>query len=290
MPARRKSGFTLIELLVVIAIIAILAAILFPVFARARKAAQASTCQSNLKQIGKSIKLYLADWQDTFMTNRPYSGGDTTVLAGINDCVALSPPVVDTSTNEVKKFVYGITWVEGLYSYIEQVSKGDSLSVWKCPSSSSATYPLDPAYNCNTHYVFNRSLIEKTEGICKSQSNLLMCREFGRMTASTLRPTNDMTGNPGGDSNDKPQYAFLNNGDVDGKTITQRYCKPHGNGSHILFADGHVQFFDIGFYPECNSKYRTGTAWEGAPAMQWYNYNNSSSIPKEKRLTIAVTP
>lgn len=59
-----KRGFTLIELLVVIAIIAILAAILFPVFARAREAARASTCNSNLKQIGLAIKMYQQDYDE----------------------------------------------------------------------------------------------------------------------------------------------------------------------------------------------------------------------------------
>ena len=44
-----RRAFTLIELLVVIAIIAILAAILFPVFARARAAAQKANCLSNEK-------------------------------------------------------------------------------------------------------------------------------------------------------------------------------------------------------------------------------------------------
>ena len=42
----------MIELLVVIAIIAILAAILFPVFARAKAAAQQTACLNNLKQLG----------------------------------------------------------------------------------------------------------------------------------------------------------------------------------------------------------------------------------------------
>jgi prepilin-type N-terminal cleavage/methylation domain-containing protein/prepilin-type processing-associated H-X9-DG protein len=56
-----RRGFTLIELLVVIAIIAILAAILFPVFARAREAARATTCRSNLKQIGMAVKMYVDD-------------------------------------------------------------------------------------------------------------------------------------------------------------------------------------------------------------------------------------
>jgi prepilin-type N-terminal cleavage/methylation domain-containing protein/prepilin-type processing-associated H-X9-DG protein len=61
----KARGFTLIELLVVIAIIAILAAILFPVFARAREAARASSCRSNLKQIGTSMLMYVQDYDET---------------------------------------------------------------------------------------------------------------------------------------------------------------------------------------------------------------------------------
>lgn len=60
----RKKGFTLIELLVVIAIIAILAAILFPVFARAREAARATTCRSNMKQIGTAMRMYSQDYDE----------------------------------------------------------------------------------------------------------------------------------------------------------------------------------------------------------------------------------
>ncbi len=62
---RSKSrGFTLIELLVVIAIIAILAAILFPVFARAREAARATSCKSNLKQLTTGILMYVQDYDE----------------------------------------------------------------------------------------------------------------------------------------------------------------------------------------------------------------------------------
>ena len=58
-------AFSLIELLVVIAIIAILAAILFPVFAQAKAAAQGTTCLSNQRQLGIGLTMYMADSDET---------------------------------------------------------------------------------------------------------------------------------------------------------------------------------------------------------------------------------
>ena len=67
---QRNRGFTLIELLVVIAIIAILAAILFPVFARAREKARMASCQSNLKEIGLAIHMYVQDYDERLLFQR----------------------------------------------------------------------------------------------------------------------------------------------------------------------------------------------------------------------------
>jgi len=69
-------GFTLIELLVVIAIIAILAAILFPVFAQAKLAAQKAKDLSNQRQLGLAIAMYAADNDDFTMVADHEAGYD----------------------------------------------------------------------------------------------------------------------------------------------------------------------------------------------------------------------
>jgi prepilin-type N-terminal cleavage/methylation domain-containing protein/prepilin-type processing-associated H-X9-DG protein len=107
---RRQRAFTLIELLVVIAIIAILAAILFPVFAQARESARKATCQSNLKQIGAAIMMYV---QDNDEVNAP---------------VAICPAGV---TFQYPNNTTGTCWLwyHPLFPYIK------NYGVYRCPSS-----------------------------------------------------------------------------------------------------------------------------------------------------------
>ncbi len=61
---RHQPGFTLIELLVVISIISLLVAILLPALASARKAAQQTQCQANLRSIGMSAIMYDQDFTE----------------------------------------------------------------------------------------------------------------------------------------------------------------------------------------------------------------------------------
>ena len=232
-----RRGFTLIELLVVIAIIAILAAILFPVFARAREASYASTCQSNLKQLGNAIKMYLSDWQDTYPTNRqlgPAGPGNVT------DQINLSTGVDENG--DPRRFQYGVNWVEALYPYVEAITKSsDPMTTWRCPKASNKTYPINST-TAAVSYSFSACLVEQPEGILKGAANLMMVREVDRLANAILRPSVDVTGGAAV----PPRTPLLNKFDW---RMHETENRIHANGSHVLFADGHVKGYDMKILP-----------------------------------------
>ena len=72
----KKSAFTLIELLVVISIIAILASIALPVFGKVMERSRATSCASNLKQLGLGVAAYLNDNDEQIFKDPPATGAN----------------------------------------------------------------------------------------------------------------------------------------------------------------------------------------------------------------------
>ncbi|CAN5367166.1 hypothetical protein BH09PLA1_BH09PLA1_31380 [soil metagenome] len=70
----RRHAFTLVELLVVIGIIAVLIGILLPALNRARAAASALKCASNLRSVGQGLAIYVAENKGTYPAAYIYSG------------------------------------------------------------------------------------------------------------------------------------------------------------------------------------------------------------------------
>jgi prepilin-type N-terminal cleavage/methylation domain-containing protein/prepilin-type processing-associated H-X9-DG protein len=120
-------AFTLIELLVVIAIIAILAAILFPVFAQAREKARQASCTSNLKQVGMAVRMYLQDYDETYL---PWGQSVTASPAAILDPYIKNYQVwvCPSETNANVRKNLNPTYVSYMFNDGEDVSSGKSIA------------------------------------------------------------------------------------------------------------------------------------------------------------------
>ncbi|MGF1632989.1 MAG: type II secretion system protein [Phycisphaerae bacterium] len=73
--SKTDRGFTLVELLVVIGVIALLISILLPVLGKARDAAVAVQCKSNLRQHGQALSIYVSEFRTYLPVGEEFLGG-----------------------------------------------------------------------------------------------------------------------------------------------------------------------------------------------------------------------
>jgi type II secretory pathway pseudopilin PulG len=114
---RISAAFTLIKLLVVIAIIAILAAMLLPALAKAKQAAQKTSCLNNLKQLQLAWIMFADDNQDNLASNLKGNGaggnGPNWVLGNMDVAQA---PTDYTNTSLIQQgLIYPYTKSVGVY-------------------------------------------------------------------------------------------------------------------------------------------------------------------------------
>ncbi len=251
----KRNGFTLIELLVVIAIIAILAAILFPVFAQAREKAKATSCLSNMKQIGLAMTMYADD----------YDGG--------------YPSVYD----DTRGYPQGrIIWADKILPYVK------SRTMFACtggPNRVDVTTPLDPATYWPGSLQGTRYAMNMCHGWHWPEGTLQTAGVAGWEWAKTSYPvTESIMQYPTQSSmiieNSNcwwnhwfPDPGWNNIDRTGGKTVLigvlgEAAYPRHGDGMNVAYCDGHAKFrttesmvTDYRFWSLADCDGRTGTGY-----------------------------
>ncbi len=227
--SKSRKGFTLIELLVVIAIIAILAAILFPVFAKARDKARQASCQSNMKQIGTSMMMYLQDYDEMYPPN---------YRVDVPNVYASAPYAYDLALGKSDS---------ALDPYIK------NWQIWICPSANK----VEDSWGKRGSYGFNMYLgggsgywcVGASSGSIQKSAETVL---FGEGSWVLGPPSN--TGYQAGNLT-----AQWDSKDASGKWLNVDWDR-HSNGANFVFCDGHVKFYKQGDPNLCNSDDRM---WNG---------------------------
>jgi len=219
---RYPRGFTLIELLVVISIIALLVAILLPALSSAREAAQATVCQSNLKQMTIGIYSYV-ELNNQYWPNQGYNG--VTFAA----CI-----IKELNLSFVGEATSGATYAPGLYTR-DYYSKNRQNGIMKCPTET-AQYNNNWGGENSTSYRWNGGNNGGSYGLGLSEiydggSNAYRwsrVRDPEILGRSTTIVMGDGIWTDG-------QYKYENVG-----LSATRVSDYHQGGGNFLWVDGHV--------------------------------------------------
>lgn len=289
--ARCRGGFTLIELLVVIGIISVLIAILLPALHAARVQAMQVVCQSNLRQWGMGIQMYV----DQSHGELPQKGPDGSATSGPN---FIGPQggvkgYDDESLwfNAIPPLVNG----KGYYQMLlagGDLPRADMKSIFICPlqqppvsmqdaivgdyfllngEDSTGTYK-NPTGMANQKqfpwaatYVFNSKLTSTTAKLTDELPHFKMSAiKYGSETVLMVEKLTTMgeyqdplvqsyiNGTSGRASASNAKAATNQNITSAGyvskfaqaKADWRRFTTRHRHGGNLLFADGHVAWFD----------------------------------------------
>ncbi len=254
---RSKRAFTLVELLVVIGIIAALIAMLLPVLSRAREAAKATRCLSNIRQLGAALVMYTNENKGYL----PVQYGDVSDFA--------QPTVYDTSNpSGWSCFAFLIHYLEGI---------NNTAPLLACPSA--GEYPWTswglPSPPSDTNYMVNSAALGRPVTRIRNPSEIIWLQEDRfRWNIAWRRPAY-AGGNP-------PQYAAwcFDNGSFWGQEYSNHHYVSGAlggkyGGGNLAFVDGHAEFrpngslhprdFGLVGIPGISNTNDTNNAGQGVP-------------------------
>ncbi len=202
-----RAGFSLVELLVVIGIIAVLIGTLLPSLNKARAAANAVACLSNLKQVGNALQIYANE-------NRGYlfPVGPAPILAD-----GTKGPFETFGTNKPRNERWPV------YVFKPAVWNPPEL---KCPSDGGSTWPDTAPQYVEHSYVLNKHLARDPEELLKISSKL----PDGRSTSEVVLIGEKV-------SSEEDYYME----DDDFNRVVEHYRHGLGRGSNYLFMDHHAE-------------------------------------------------
>jgi len=259
-----RRAFTLIELLVVIAIIAILAAILFPVFAQAREKARQATCQSNLKQIGSALAMYVQDYDETY----PITDG-----AGNQPAALWTQPPDARGKPTVARL--GV-WATTLQPYVK------SYAIYACPScpvdNTLLPNPVAPGHQeVPISYTYNGQIACSNLASIQAPTRCISFWEgWGKLAFRNYAGSNpelNFAGPP------HPRYGQV---DCEMSVAGTDSIPPptyfiHGRGGNYLFCDGHAKWYTASTDPETSPWFTIDD--NGIPGNYWVEDPSPAAHP-----------
>lgn len=236
---RRHHAFTLVELLVVIGIIAMLVGILLPTLGRAREAARAANCLSNLRQINTAFMLFAHD-------NKGYL------------------PQVGSAGNSEKFDIDGtsqtvlVRWFGGLYGKPQKFHPQAAMlarywgtaSVGGCPSFGVGDVfrpqygPVDYAYNS----IYARHKDWAAGGSLRDGRGVKLSRiRRSAEKALVWDAARLHDGLP-----DRTPWGYPTTGNVNNNKTDPNFHGRHARKGNVGFADGHVGAEEPAFFDSYN--------------------------------------